>query len=272
MPDVKDELWPPALDARRTALVESAAANDLEGGLFAIEGADDETAEGARATLISWAAAARAHRPEQGDDAAYAALFRAMSQADVRGDDDDYHAVENSLLSRVVARRRGMPILLSAVWILVGRRLGVDVDGVALPGHFVARIGRRIFDPFRGGVLIDDATLQALVMRAAGRAMVPSDLAPASTAAILARVLRNLHASQVSSCDAVTCYRTAVLLAAVAKDDVGAHLAMARHAESSRAAADARRAYEYVLEHFSGEPRDAARAGIERLERWPRPN
>ncbi|MCZ9344314.1 transglutaminase-like domain-containing protein, partial [Streptomyces sp. TRM76130] len=58
-----------------------------------------------------------------------------------RGSPADYRRLDASLLHRVLARRRGLPILLSVVWIEVARRAGAPVYGVALPGHFVVGFG-----------------------------------------------------------------------------------------------------------------------------------
>jgi regulator of sirC expression with transglutaminase-like and TPR domain len=60
---------------------------------------------------------------------------------DFHGTAADYHRLESSLLHSVLARRRGLPILLCVVWIEVARRAGAPVYGVALPGHFVVGIG-----------------------------------------------------------------------------------------------------------------------------------
>ncbi|EFL39305.1 transcriptional regulatory protein [Streptomyces griseoflavus Tu4000] len=75
---------------------------------------------------------------------------------------DDYQRLESSLLHEVLRRRRGLPILLSVVWIEVARRAGAPVYGVALPGHFVVGFGEPgaglgegagqvLVDPFDGG-------------------------------------------------------------------------------------------------------------------------
>ena len=53
----------------------------------------------------------------------------------------DYQRLESSLLHEVLRRRRGLPILLSVVWMEVARRAGAPVYGVALPGHFVVGFG-----------------------------------------------------------------------------------------------------------------------------------
>ena len=77
------------------------------------------------------------------------------------GEADDYDAPENSMLDLVLARRSGLPILLSVVYAEVARRAGMDVQGVGLPGHFVvAHFGAvppLLFDPFNGGRDVEHA-------------------------------------------------------------------------------------------------------------------
>lgn len=75
------------------------------------------------------------------------------------GDRDKYDDPANSMLDRVLARRRGLPILLSVVYVEVARRAGVALAGVGLPGHFVVgHFGTApalLLDPFEGGEPID---------------------------------------------------------------------------------------------------------------------
>lgn len=114
------------------------------------------------------------------------------------GDVEDYHAVDNSLLHRVLERRTGMPITLSVVAIEVARRLGVPIYGVGLPGHFVVRDATRevYADPFGGGVLLDRAELETMWrQRTGGGALQPAMLTPVGARAIVLRILNNLRAS-----------------------------------------------------------------------------
>lgn len=101
------------------------------------------------------------------------------------GDTDDYDHPDNSMLDLVLSRRRGLPILLSVVWVEVGRRLGMPLRGVGLPGHYVAGWfgdGDPILvDPFRGGAVIDDP--------------VPAATAPTSAHLTALRMCSNLVAS-----------------------------------------------------------------------------
>ncbi|HWN13521.1 MAG TPA: transglutaminase-like domain-containing protein, partial [Candidatus Dormibacteraeota bacterium] len=73
------------------------------------------------------------------------------------GDRGDYFDPRNSYLNHVLDRRLGIPITLSLVLIEVGRRLGLDMEGVGLPGHFITgiRIGGEhvLLDPFNRGAL-----------------------------------------------------------------------------------------------------------------------
>lgn len=75
------------------------------------------------------------------------------------GDRDDYDHPDNSMLDRVLARRTGLPILLSVVYVEAARRGGVELAGVGLPGHFVVGHfgagGPLLLDPFAGGVRLD---------------------------------------------------------------------------------------------------------------------
>ena len=78
---------------------------------------------------------------------------------DFRGDTDDYASPANSLLDVVLDRRRGIPITLSVVAIEVGRRVGVPLEGVGMPGHFLVGASDgsdRFLDPFHQALLDRD--------------------------------------------------------------------------------------------------------------------
>jgi regulator of sirC expression with transglutaminase-like and TPR domain len=72
-----------------------------------------------------------------------------------RGDQDEYDHPDNSMIDLVLERRRGLPIVLSAVYVAVAARAGIPLSGVGLPGHFVvAHVGADppiVLDPFAGG-------------------------------------------------------------------------------------------------------------------------
>ncbi|MEV5659564.1 transglutaminase-like domain-containing protein [Streptomyces sp. NPDC052291] len=110
----------------------------------------------------------------------------------------DYRRLESSLLHEVLRRRRGLPILLSVVWIEVARRAGAPVYGVALPGHFVVGFGdpgeRVLADPFAGGRPLTDQDAELLVTSATGERWEPSALEPARPLEVVLRILNNIRA------------------------------------------------------------------------------
>ena len=65
-------------------------------------------------------------------------------------------------LQEVLARGRGIPIACAAVWIAVGRRAGLPVDGIGLPGHFVVRVGETLVDAHGGGAVLSEERALAL--------------------------------------------------------------------------------------------------------------
>ena len=110
-----------------------------------------------------------------------------------RGSGEDYVDLRASLLPDVLRRRRGLPILLSVVWLEVAGRLGVPAEGVGLPGHFVARIDGTVVDPYAGGPLMTMTDVAARVHDTAGIRLHPDHLEPWSPADILLRVLANIR-------------------------------------------------------------------------------
>jgi regulator of sirC expression with transglutaminase-like and TPR domain len=117
------------------------------------------------------------------------------------GTSSDYWRLESSLLQSVLRRRRGLPILLSVVWMEVARRAGAPVYGVALPGHFVVGFGEPsgehvLADPFAGGTTLANGDLEMLIAEATGshRPLSQAWFQPASTLEIVLRVLNNIRA------------------------------------------------------------------------------
>ncbi|MEE1927735.1 transglutaminase-like domain-containing protein [Streptomyces sp. TRM 70351] len=128
------------------------------------------------------------------------ALSRLLGdQEGFHGAPADYERLDSSLLGAVLRRRRGLPILLSVVWMEVARRAGAPVHGVALPGHFVVGFGQPggpdqvLADPFAGGAVLSGEEVDALVARATGGPPAPSVMRPADPLAIVRRVLDNIR-------------------------------------------------------------------------------
>ena len=176
-----------ALDLGRAALA-----------VAAVEHPDLEPAEHlARLDALARASgAARAGSDRARLDRLRAHLFETLG---FRGNAGDYYAPRNSCLNDVLDRRTGIPITLSVLTMEVGRRAGLTIDGVGLPGHFVvaARLAAEtvLLDPFGGGGALARREAEALVARAVGRPVTLKDehFAPATKAQIVVRMLRNLH-------------------------------------------------------------------------------
>jgi regulator of sirC expression with transglutaminase-like and TPR domain len=115
-----------------------------------------------------------------------------------RGNRDHYDDPRNSYFNEVLDRRTGIPITLSAVAMAVGRRAGLTVVGVGLPGHFVAKAvadGREvIFDPFHGGRVLSREDCEILVEKVLGVRFeaTPEALRPVPPGPIVQRMLTNL--------------------------------------------------------------------------------
>jgi len=138
-----------------------------------------------------------ATRPEQAVAEVAAHLFGACG---FRGNSEDYYDPRNSFLNEVLDRRLGIPISLSVVLIETAARLGLALEGVGFPGHFLVRAagaaGPVFLDPFFGGRVTTEASLleryRALLGDPELRAIPREALETTGTLAILARMLRNL--------------------------------------------------------------------------------
>jgi regulator of sirC expression with transglutaminase-like and TPR domain len=122
------------------------------------------------------------------------------------GNADHYYDPRNSYLNEVLDRRTGIPITLSILYLELGWRVGLALEGVSFPGHFLVRLRLRgamlVLDPFSGGETQSEADLRERLQRvipegAAGGVPVealPLDpfLEPAGKRQVLARLLRNL--------------------------------------------------------------------------------
>ena len=144
--------------------------------------------------------AARSAAARTGDRQAALDRLRAFlfEEEGFRGNAEEYYDPRNSCLNDVLDRKLGIPITLSILTIEIARRVGIEVDGVSLPGHFIvsASLGaRRIFlDPFNRGAVLTPAQAEEVASRAVGRPvkLAEEHWAPCAKRQILVRMLRNL--------------------------------------------------------------------------------
>lgn len=113
---------------------------------------------------------------------------------------EDYYNPLNSNLVYTLETGYGIPITLAAIFILVGRRMGLTIEGCNYPGHFLAHShdGRReyFFDCFDGGRVLGSAETMAI------RKAAPGEVGkPATAVQIIARVLRNLASAYYQAGD-----------------------------------------------------------------------
>ncbi|HKA37431.1 MAG TPA: tetratricopeptide repeat protein [Thermoanaerobaculia bacterium] len=118
-----------------------------------------------------------------------------------RGDSENYDQPANSSVAHVLATRRGMPITLSIAVLEAGRRAGLSLTGIGLPGHFVvggdSLPSGQYLDPFDGGELRDASGVEGRLAGIFGSALeLPEEaFLPDSSRSILLRVLSNLRRS-----------------------------------------------------------------------------
>jgi regulator of sirC expression with transglutaminase-like and TPR domain len=117
------------------------------------------------------------------------------------GDAVDYYDPRHSFLNEVLDRKRGIPITLAVVYIEIGRRVGLPVQGISFPAHFLVkcqlREGTVVLDPYAKGISLsfDDLKQRIKSLRNGvepPRSVVAGALAAASNKDILVRMLRNL--------------------------------------------------------------------------------
>ena len=117
------------------------------------------------------------------------------------GNTHDYTDPRNSFLNDVIERRLGIPITLSVLMMEVGRRRGVGLVGVGMPGHFLVRLAAAgadpapFFDPFDGGRRLDVGGCRGRFegVHGAEARFSTSHLEPVGPRVILTRMLANLE-------------------------------------------------------------------------------
>ena len=123
-----------------------------------------------------------------------------------RGNTEAYYDPRNSYLNQVMDRKIGIPITLSVLYMAVGRRVGLPLEGVSFPGHFLVRLrlrtGMLVLDPFAAGAALSAGELRERLQRVipagalenvpVGELPLEQFLEPATNRQIVARVLRNL--------------------------------------------------------------------------------
>ena len=116
------------------------------------------------------------------------------------GNIDNYYFALNSYLPVVLRTRVGLPIVLALLYKAVGEQVGLTIEGLNTPGHFLARVhtdeGWQIIDPFYSGQALSPAEAFRRIEQVAGRKLTYDEryFEPASNAMWLSRLITNLQA------------------------------------------------------------------------------
>ncbi len=172
---------------------------DLEEGAFIIAryGYPDMNVEGYRRRLSDMAADIRILAGSRSTPIDRFMKLRSylFNELGFVGNQHDYYNPDNSYFNKVIDFRRGIPITLSVLMMLVGNRLDLQLNGIGMPMHFLVQYddGSRMFfvDPFNAGMIITREQCRAL-LSTNGIELSPSMLQPVEIKEILERMWRNL--------------------------------------------------------------------------------
>jgi regulator of sirC expression with transglutaminase-like and TPR domain len=146
-------------------------------------------------------------------------LFQSMGFA---GNEANYYDPDNSCLTRVIDTRRGIPVTLSILYLLVAKRLRMAIFGVGTPGHFLLGYRHdgevRYLDTFRAGQPLDASEVRRMLVRN-GYEYRPEYLKPCGPREILLRMMRNLLSIYQKTGDASRAERLSVLVEVVLTGD-----------------------------------------------------
>ena len=139
-----------------------------------------------------------------GEEAVNALNRYLFTEQGFKGNTKNYYEVENSYINCVIDRRVGIPISLSAVYLLIGRRLSLPLFGIGMPGHFLVKYESdryKIFiDCFNGGALLTEKNC-ARFLTEAGYGFDDKYLHKSPVRAMLSRMTKNLLAIYSKSGD-----------------------------------------------------------------------
>jgi len=183
----------PALDLARAALLIAAESDpqvDVEGELKRLDG---------------WGEQLRSKIAPDANNLQKLARLRSFlfEELGFAGDGKDYFSPSNSLLHQVIERRRGIPLTLGILMMELGWRIGMPLEGVGFPGHFLVRLtgepGDLLLDPFRHGMSVhEDDCRRMLVEITKGEVPYsPRLIESVDKRQMIVRLLHNLKAAYV---------------------------------------------------------------------------
>ena len=175
-----------------------------------------------------------------------------------KGNSTNYYNTDNSYFNRVLENRTGIPITLSLLFIEVGRRVGIRLHGVGMPGHFLVGLdGTEVFfDPFNGSESLSVDDCRRLAETLFGPRFTWDDryLTPCTKYEFLFRILNNLKVVYERSGPEAKALAVTERMLLVRPDATGLYkdlAALQQHLQQYRAAI---RSLEAYLRHHQDAP------------------
>lgn len=199
-------------------------------------------------------------------------LFHEMG---FHGNTQHYYDPRNSYFNDVLDLRTGLPITLSLLAMAVGRRAGMEVHGVGLPGHFVALAAAGdetvLFDPFHGGRVLDAEECAQMVEQVTGKPFELTDehLRPTPAGLVVARMLTNLKGVYLRNEDFPRLIRVTERLCQVAPFDFSQRRDLgAAYLQASQPGKAIDHLQAYLAQAEPGPDADAVRQLLEQANRF----
>lgn len=195
-------------------------------------------------------------KPKAGADARRAALDRYLfTEHGFHGSRGNYYNQANSYLNEVLDDREGLPITLAILYLELGRRLDLKVEGLGLPGHFMVRSTSekgepQFIDVFDAGRVLDRQQVAAKVLATGGVELVDDYLQPTAKRAIIIRLLRNLMSIAERGRDTPAVLRYADAIVAADPDAATERLIRAVLLARAHRPAEAQVDTAWLLEHM----------------------
>lgn len=196
--------------------------------LIAAEANPNVDVDGEIHTLESWASQLRAQLDPSWNNLQKLARLRNFIYEELRfrGDHRDYYSPSNSLLNEVMGRRLGVPLTLSIIFMELGWRVGMPLEGVGFPGHFLVRLAGEpldlLLDPYERGTSVHEEDCRRMLHDLSDGKLELSDghLASISKREMIVRLLMNLKGAYLRADDDVNALAAVDRLLLLKPDDL----------------------------------------------------
>ena len=142
------------------------------------------------------------------------------------GDVDNYYDPKNSFINEVLNRRKGIPITLAILYMELASRLGIIVEGIGMPGHFLVgaydESEKYYVDVFNKGIVVNKEECIAMFDSRASKALAWDDryLSSVDNRYIISRLLRNLKYIYLNDSRNIKAYEVIDILVGLEPDNV----------------------------------------------------